>query len=191
MDNKYTEALTKYLQALVIPEDIDEDMKKFLTNQAQHFTVVNNVLYRLNQESYQHRKVLNKEEAISALYTAHQHPFGGHLAYNNTLNKVSSKYYWPNMTKDIMKYVKECPRCQRFVKPSLNERLHPIATKTVPFDQIEIDVNHLPISSDGSRYVIGAICMLTKYVELKPIKYQTTAEIALFIYERIICNHYR
>lgn len=189
MEQTYIEALKQYLHALVMPEDIDDDIKKFINTQGKNFTLLNKTLYQLNQETYQHRKVLNREEAINAVYVAHQHPFGGHLAYNNTLNKVSTRYYWPNMTVDVMKYVKECPRCQRFVKKSLNERLHPIATKTAPFDQIEIDVNHLPISSDGSHYVIGAICMLTKYVELKPIKYQTTAEIAIFIYERIICAH--
>lgn len=189
MEESYIEALKQYLQDLVIPEDIDEDIKKFLNNRAKDFTLVNKVLYQLNQETYRHRKVLNKEEAINAVYVAHQYPLGGHLAYSNTLNKASNLYYWPNMTKDIMNYVKECSRCQRFGPKTLNERLHPIAVKTTPFDQIEIDVNHLPISSDGSRYVIAAICMLTKYVELKPIKYQTTAEIALFIYERIICAH--
>lgn len=189
MEESHIKALKQYLQDLVIPEDINDDIKKFLNNRAKDFTLVNNVLFQLNQETCRHRKVLNKEEAINAVYVAHQSPYGGHLAYSNTLNKATNLYYWPNMTKDIMTYVKECPRCQRFGPKVLNERLHPIAVKTTPFDQIEIDVNHLPISSDGSRYVIAAICTLTKYVELKPIKYQTTAEIALFIYERIICAH--
>lgn len=189
MEETYITALKQYLPALEMPEDISDDIKKFLTNQAKNYTLVNNVVFRLNQETYRHRKVLNKEEAINAVYVEHQSPYGGHLAYHNTLNKLSIRYYWPNMTKDVMTYVKECPRCQAFAPKSLNERLHPIAVKSSPFEQIEIDVNHLPISSDGSRYVIGAICMLTKYVEMKAMKYQTTAEIAIFIYERIICIH--
>ncbi|EIE90570.1 hypothetical protein RO3G_15281 [Rhizopus delemar RA 99-880] len=48
---------------------------------------------------------MNKQEAEEIMYTYHQHPLGGHMAYNNTLHKIASRYYWDNMTKDIMEYM--------------------------------------------------------------------------------------
>lgn len=38
-------------------------------------------------------------------------------------------------------------------------------------------------------YIIAAIDYLTKYVEARPLRFQNASEIALFVYEDIICRH--
>jgi transposase InsO family protein len=189
MEDTTIRLLKAYLPNLEMPDNSDLNQQKFLQKQAKHYTLLNRKLYRCNFDTYQHRLVLTKSEAIEALYTAHQHPLGGHLAYSNTLNKLSSKYYWPSMVSDVTVYVKECPRCQRHGRKTLNERLHPVAVLHVPFEQIAIDVKHVSTSRGGYRYVIAAIDYLTKYVEARAVRFQTASEIALFLYEEIICRH--
>lgn len=189
MEAQDIQLLKAYLSNLVIPESATIEQRKLIERQSHNYTLLNKKLYRCNFETYQHRIVLNKSEAIEALYIAHQHPLGGHLAYNNTLNKIASRYYWPEMNKDVKRYVEECSRCQRHKRKSLNERLHPVAVLHEPFEQIAIDVKHVSTSRGGYRYLIVAICYLTKYVEARAVKYQTAAEIALFLYEEIICRH--
>lgn len=189
METQDIQLLKAYLLNLVIPATATEEQLKFITKQAHNYILLNKKLYRCNFDSYQHRLVLNKSEAIEALYSIHLHPLGGHLAYNNTLNKIAARYYWPAMNKDVKKYVEECPRCQRHKRKSLNERLHPVAVLHEPFEQIALDVKHVSTSRGGYRYLIVAICYITKYVEARAVKYQTAAEIALFLYEEIICRH--
>ncbi|KAG0804222.1 hypothetical protein G6F15_012513 [Rhizopus arrhizus] len=93
------------------------------------------------------------------------------------------------MTKDIMEYVKKCHRCQRHGKKSLKEELYPVPVSVKPFDRIALDVKHVQASRSGNRYIIAGIDYLTKYVEARPIRFQTASEIALFLYEEIICRH--
>ena len=189
MEQDQIEILKQYLQDLKLPEGISNKQKKRLEKESTKYTVYRDTLYRYNTENGIIRKVLNKQEAEEIMYSFHQHPFGGHLAYNNTLHKIASRYYWENMTNDIMEYVKKCHRCQKYGKKSLNEELYPVAVSPKPFDRVALDVKHVKASRTGYRYIIAGIDYLTKYVEARPIRFQTASEIALFLYEEIICRH--
>ena len=189
MEQQQIDLVKQYLQELRLPEDITHKQKRYLQKQAHKFTIYKDNLYRYNTDNGIIRKVLNKQEAEEIMYSYHQHPLGGHLAYNNTLHKIASRYYWENMTKDIMEYVKKCHRCQRHGKKSLKEELYPVPVSVKPFDRIALDVKHVQASRSGNRYIIAGIDYLTKYVEARPIRFQTASEIALFLYEEIICRH--
>ncbi|CEG72807.1 hypothetical protein RMATCC62417_08295 [Rhizopus microsporus] len=189
MEQDQIEILKQYLQDLKLPEGISNKQKKRLEKESTKYTVYRDTLYRYNTENGIIRKVLNKQEAEEIMYSFHQHPLGGHLAYNNTLHKIASRYYWENMTNDIMEYVKKCHRCQKYGKKSLNEELYPVAVSPKPFDRVALDVKHVQASRTGYRYIIAGIDYLTKYVEARPIRFQTASEIALFLYEEIICRH--
>ena len=38
---------------------------------------------------------------------------GGHLCINNTTEKISSRYYWPNIKEDITSFIHTCEKCQQ------------------------------------------------------------------------------
>src|SRR6478735_3141648 len=189
MEQRKIEQMTTYLETLQIPKDETKSLQKFLIRESSKFTLYNNTLYRYNTENGTIRKVLNKQEAQEMMNAYHQHPLGGHLAYNNTLHKIATRYYWENMAKDILEYVRNCSRCQVFGKKSIKEELYPVPVSVKPFDRIAIDVKHVQTSRSGHRYIVAAIDYLTKYVEARPLRFQTSSEIALFLYEDIICRH--
>ena len=61
---------------------------------------------------------------------------------------------------------------------------------TGPFDQIGIDfVGSLKSSSKGNKYIIVATDCLTKWPEAKPVTNATAKEVAIFLYEEIICRY--
>ena len=95
------------------------------------------------------------------------------------------------MSGSIMEFIKKCPQCQLQGNKIKSERLHPIpvSSPAKPFDRVSIDVKHVSTSRIGSRYIIVGIDYLTKYVEARALQFQTTSDIALFIYEDIICRH--
>ncbi|KAG1087671.1 hypothetical protein G6F40_013671 [Rhizopus arrhizus] len=135
MEQQQIDLVKQYLQKLKLPEGITPEQKTYLQKKAHCYTIYKDTLYRYNTDNGIIRKVLNKQEAEEIMYSYHQHPLGGHLAYNNTLHKIASRYYWDNMTKDIMEYVKKCHRCQKYGKKSLKEELYPVAVSTKPFDR--------------------------------------------------------
>lgn len=181
--------LKQYLHDLRIPDNISDKVARYLKKESSNFTIYKGTLYRYNTSNGIIRKVLNKEEAQSIIHTYHQHPLGGHLAYNNTLHKIATRYYWEKMARDIQEYVKKCPRCQVHGCKSLNEELYPVPVSSKPFDRIALDVKHVQSSRTGYRYIIVGIDYLTKYVEARAIRFQSSSEIALFLYEEIICRH--
>ena len=189
MEQRKIDQMATYLQTMQIPEDETRSLQKFLIRESPNFTLYKDTLYRYNTENGTIRKVLNKQEAQEMMNAYHQHPLGGHLAYNNTLHKIATRYYWDNMAKDIFEYVKTCSRCQVFGKKSLKEELYPVPVSIKPFDRVALDVKHVQTSRSGHRYIVAAIDYLTKYVEARPLRFQTSSEIALFLYEDIICRH--
>lgn len=41
----------------------------------------------------------------------HSGNFGGHFSFSKTLDKIKSRFSWPNMSSDIKKWLKECIEC--------------------------------------------------------------------------------
>ncbi|CAM2117709.1 unnamed protein product [Caretta caretta] len=51
------------------------------------------------------------KEALQLFERCHDSLLGGHLGIFKTRNMLTSKYYWPRMTKDIANWVARCLTC--------------------------------------------------------------------------------
>lgn len=54
----------------------------------------------------------NSELEKLILREFHLKPYLGHPGYQNTLTNVSKFYHWPNMKKEVIKFVARCLDCQ-------------------------------------------------------------------------------
>ena len=190
MEQHKIDSLLYFLRTSKYTENISDNDKKFIEKNIHNFTIHNDSLYLLQPyDKFCLKKVLNQKEAKDAFIQYHYHPLGGHFAFANTLNRISQKFYWDNMNKEIYQFVKECPRCQEHGTKFINEKAYPVSVPVKPFSQIGIDIKHVTIAQSGHKYIIVAIDYLTKYVEARALLVQTSAEIASFIYEDIITRH--
>ena len=104
-------------------------------------------------------------------------------------NKIKTRYYWPQLYKNIRSYVQSCDACQRRGKTKTQQKLHPIPVHA-PFYQVGIDfVGPLPITENGNKYIIVAMDYLTKWPEARAVPNATAVETVKFIYKDIICRH--
>jgi len=46
------------------------------------------------------------------VYENHSFPITGHPGFVQTYAKIARLYYWPGMSNDIQKHIKECHECQ-------------------------------------------------------------------------------
>jgi len=46
------------------------------------------------------------------IHSHHDSPVYGHPGINKTYQLTSRRYWWPNMHKDVMEYIKGCTECQ-------------------------------------------------------------------------------
>ena len=121
----------------------------------------------------------------------------GHLGINKTMEKISSRYYWPNIKEDVTSFIHTCDKCQRVKKSKLMKthvELHPILIPTKMFSQVGIDLMSLTESEGfdedgGYKYLISAQCYFSKFVELGTLKTKKAEEVVKWIYNNIICRY--
>lgn len=116
---------------------------------------------------------------------------GGHIGRDKTLLKLfDAGVWWPNMSCDVREIVKTCEKCQRgntkFSKAAPS--MIPVKIPTKVWSQIGVDLCCLPSSEEGFVAICVVVDYFSKWVEAKPMRSKTAAEVAQFLYE-LICRH--
>ena len=98
------------------------------------------------------------------LREAHDTPTGGHFGVEKTLSMVSERFYWPGMSKAVVRWIQGCAVCQR-VKPSNHlpyGLLQPLDIPAERWSRINVDfITKLP-DSEGCDTIVTIIDALTK-----------------------------
>lgn len=108
---------------------------------------------------------------------------GAHGGYHRTYNRIATGYYWPRMSRDVLKYVRTCDICQK-TKPRKHSPfglLQSIAIPSQPFEVITMDfIMDLP-DSNGFNAILVVVDKLTKFVIVMPcnttVNEEETAEL--------------
>lgn len=121
---------------------------------------------------YQPKRLIKDEnEQQEIIRINHDSPLGGHVGVNRLYKKLNNLYSWPNMRKNIEKYIKSCIKCKENkhgIKTNENFVVSPTTPKT--FDSISMDtIGPFNRSNSGNRYAVTIQCDLSKYVVIKPI----------------------
>ena len=190
MDLETLRILTEYLDTYTYPEDFSLPQKAKLRRQALLYFLRDGKLYRKNRKNNeQPLRVISTAELDIILYSMHTDPLTGHFALKGTVQRILERYYWPTIDKDVRSYISLCDNCQRRGKPQINEPLHPIKVGQ-PFSRIGIDVvGPLNETRRGNKYIITATDYLTKWPEARAVQHAQKEDIALFVWEEIICKH--
>ena len=161
------------------------------------YEVHDNILYRLYenpQKQHQNRKqiVLPVCRRTECIKLAHASILGGHMGVMKTLNRITSKFYWPGIQGDITRFCKSCDLCQRTVPKGRvgHVPLDEMPKIDVPFKRVAVDIVGpiYPASESGHRYILTMVDYATRYPEaipLKTIDTITVAEAMLSVYSRV------
>ena len=169
-------------------QDWDKQKLRQLESKSKSFEVKYEILYkkRNNERSL---RVLKEDEIDTIIFMVHNHPMGGHFGKDATYNKISTRFWWKGMYKDIEEYIKTCDSCQRRGNKGGIGYLNPIKVGK-PFERIGIDfVGPLEKTKKGNKYILVVTDYLTKWPEAKAMKEATAENVIEFIYKRIICTH--
>jgi len=112
---------------------LHKNEKSNFRRQAKTFYVDNNTLYH---KKHCARVILNDEERINIVKMIHEGSLeseetvalSSYRGRDPTLHLLNQRYYWPSMTLDAKKYIKECNICQRINLATLKviPVLHPV-----------------------------------------------------------------
>lgn len=153
------------------------DQVKTKTN--DQFCVSKGVLCTKTRDNKPHKIVL--PEALKPLVFKYFHhsPVGGHLGLTKTQAKITQRFYWPHMYRELSDKIKSCEICARS-KPTYNTRWGQLSSRVPnhPFEALHIDlVGKLPRTRFGYQFILVCVDSFTKYTWLTPIKIATSENV--------------
>ncbi|CAF4468437.1 unnamed protein product, partial [Didymodactylos carnosus] len=109
-DKNYS-PLISFIQDDIQPDD--EVLHRKLQNLAKTHRVIDGKLYRvrkfeedspLKNNLSPHLLVVPKSKRLEILKLAHDHPVSGHLGRRKTLHRISIRFFWEGMSRDVAQY---------------------------------------------------------------------------------------
>ena len=99
-----------------------------------------------------------------------------HRGINETVRRIKEKYTWPNLTKDVERFLKSCETCQKtkICRQNLSGPLVITETPKTPFERINIDVFEYPTRN----HALTIRDELTKFTQAYPLADKTAKTIA-------------
>lgn len=144
------------------------------------YIVSQGVLYRYNPDSEAETAqiVVATQERAQILDEYHDQDMAGHGGIERTYLRISQRYYWPGMRRQITTHVKNCTACQKYKSYKLRpEGLIQTPTMSHRFEVLAFDLfGPLPTSKDGWLFVIEDTA--SKWVELFPLQDATALRCA-------------
>ena len=109
----------------------------------------------------------------------HDIPIAGHMGIGATKKRVCSRFSWPGIMQDIIRFVKSCITCQKHCNklPRLPVQQADIVDR--PFDKVAIDiVGPLTVTDNKCRYILTLIDTATRWPEAVPLREIRTTDVA-------------
>ena len=156
------------------------------------YKLINNILYRANYEEHGQLWRLVVPRSMRSKLISYIHvEVAGHLGLYKTYHLMKSRYYWPGIYKDVVKFYNSCQKCQLYNRPTHlpNRTSNPLIPPKQAFERIGIDyIGPFP-SSFRYTHALVIVCHLTRYTEIWPV-FSTDAKNSIKILERhIIFRH--
>ena len=96
----------------------------------------------------------------------------GHNGSSRTYMLLQRNYFWKGMKPQVVKYVKNCTKCQQCNAQIVKYHQGHFSVPKAPMDFISMDLigEFCPPMDEGHRYALTVICMLTGFTWCIPIK---------------------
>ena len=143
---------------------IDQNNKEFLLKEGIMFQRVNN----------NYPVMVPKPYRTKLMYQFHGPPAQGHLGSDRTYQTMRQHVFWPGMKQDVDDFVRSCDTCQRHKRNYSRVPMQHQHIPAAPFEVVTMDlIGKIPPSQFGEEYILVIQDVLTRWVELAPIKVAT------------------
>ena len=116
--------------------------------------------------------VLSPEERDKVLVEYHDHPStGGHGGVQKIIEKITARYYWLGIARDVQNWIGSCEPCQRHEKiKTVALKLHPIKVHG-PWEVMGVDlIGLLTQTPRGYTHILTFTDLFSKWVMARPLK---------------------
>ena len=116
---------------------------------------------------------------IESILTA-AHDDSGHNGFSRTYSAIRRLYYWKGIKEDVRQHCTNCYTCQLHRTAAVKFKAKHFKPGMRPMDFIAMDLigEFHPPSSQGNRYALTGICMLTEFTWCIPLKSKKAADVS-------------
>ncbi len=101
-----------------------------------------------------------------------------HLGQHKTILKTEEHFHWPNLKRDIRRYVSECMTCQQLkTARGLQQRWQELPPVDHPLERISIDITDMDGGTTGVRYVLTIVDHFFRFVNYHPLSARTSEHV--------------
>ena len=114
------------------------------------------------------------------------HDQNGHMGVQKTFDSIRQKYYWPNLFKEINKYVNECTICQTRSLQKIRQPLQETDIPPYPMAKLGLDLSGpYPTTLSGNKYIIAFVDWYSGWPEAFAVPDKTAETVADLIIDQI------
>ena len=118
---------------------------------------------------------------------------GGHIGIKKTVERISSRYYWPDINGAVRKYVNTCLVCQIAKERAIQKTsrtMNPVPIPPKVMSQLGIDLMRMKPTNKGMNYIISTVDYFTKYCKLDALPNKDKHTVTTLIYDNIFCRYF-
>ncbi|KAL0152330.1 hypothetical protein M9458_052053 [Cirrhinus mrigala] len=123
------------------------------------------------------RQFIPPSQRVNLIHTTHISLGTGHPGANYTLSLLFDRFWWPDMARDVRRYVQGCKECAMSKSPRHLPagKLHPLPVPNHPWSHLGVDfMTDLPVSNENTCILV-IVDRFSKFCRLIPLKKLPTA----------------
>src|ERR1700680_4716920 len=168
----------------------DPVTKHILEKSHKQYTVRDGLIYMLDNRLY---VPFSDTLRHSLIQEHHDTPLNGHLGDYKTLERLSRKYYWPNVRKSIQQYIEQCQSCQ-LNKTSTQLPIGLLQSLEIPgkrWETVTLDlITQLPVTKQGNDAIVVFVDKFSKMVHYAATTTTCTADqLARIFFDTVVKLH--
>ncbi|SAL95618.1 hypothetical protein, partial, partial [Absidia glauca] len=117
------------------------------------------------------------------------HHMVGHASIKSMLHLLESRFWWPDLRKEVTEWLEQCQECQLAGRPERGVHkapMHPLPIPE-PFGRWHLDfIGQLPTTRQGNQWILMAVDYTTNWPIARAVPRATAGAIADFLYEEIV-----
>ena len=179
--------IIQFLNKDVLPED-KSDVEKIRRKAPQFWLSEDQKLYK-QSFSGPYLLCIHPKASELILEELHEGICGSHTGGRSLAHRaIMQGYWWPNIQKEALEYVKKCDQCQRFASNTHQSGgfLNPLSNPW-PFAQWGLDiVGPFPKAIGNKKYLLVGADYFTKWVKAEPLANIRDVDAKKFLWKNIV-----
>ena len=171
------------IRSMILSGQESKDVKK-------HYFLVDGLVYFISTVDDDPRLRLFIPKHIRSFVVTQYHDQNGHMGVQKTFDSIRAKYYWPNLFKELHKYVSECTVCQTRSLQKISQPLQETDIPPYPMAKFSLDLSGpYPTTLSGNKYIIAFVDWFSGWPKAFAVPDKTADTVAQLIIEEIYPRH--